>query len=359
MMTPTIADAAPPFFAEFRRRCGELGVAAWWFDAAGRVVEAPAGVPVSGAVRRAVERAAVARATAANGPGFDPVTATAPIPVDRPLLLLGDDVGLSAALLPPCPPSGAVSAERLSAVVAAFHADLVKADADGRTLDAFSAGLSQSYEEVTFLFRLARLLNAPDDPPAAVDALCRQLLDVVPFGWINLYFRPLPVVLPELRGRSLSAGTPPCPPADLVDAAIRCCGGTDSFARPRVLTPAQDAMAAATGGEVLAIPVAHDRQCVAVLLAGNRHLLDPEVTSGDMKFLGAVADLLGVFHENMCRFAEQRAMSLGTVRALANAIDAKDAYTRGTASGSPCWPPSWPRRRGPTRRPWSGTASPA
>ena len=68
---------------------------------------------------------------------------------------------------------------------------------------------------------------------------------------------------------------------------------------------------------------------MAVLLAGNRHLLDPEVTSGDMKFLGAVADLLGVFHENMCRFAEQRAMSLGTVRALANAIDAKDAYTRG------------------------------
>ena len=80
---------------------------------------------------------------------------------------------------------------------------------------------------------------------------------------------------------------------------------------------------------MLAVPVAHDRQTVAVLLAGNRHLLDPEVTSGDMKFLGAVADLLGVFHENMCRFAEQRAMSLATVRALANAIDAKDAYTRG------------------------------
>ena len=316
MTTPQTQSVAPAAFAEFRSRCGELGVAAWWFDAAGRVVEGPAGVAVTPAVRRAVERAA---ASLEDAPAM---------PSDRQLLLLPDDAGRTAALLPHPAPTGLPPA-RLADVVRAFHADLSRADADARTLDAFSAGLSQSYEEVTFLFRIARLLNAPDDPPAAIDALCRQLLDVVPFGWINLYFRPLPVVLPELRGRALSAGTAPCPPADLVNAAVRCCAGTESFARPRVLAPPTDALAAATGGEVLAVPVAHDRQCVAVLLAGNRHLLDPEVTSGDMKFLGAVADLLGVFHENMCRFAEQREMSLGTVRSLANAIDAKDAYTRG------------------------------
>ncbi len=319
------AGPTPPFFAEFAGRCRDLGVAAWWFDAGGRCVEDADGIAVPGPLRRAVERAAV---VAAAGPPscFDPGAGTPGLPADRRLVCLPDDAGLTAALLPP---AVGPAADQLARVVGAFHADGVKADADGRTLDAFSAGLSQSYEEVTFLFRLARVLNAPDDPPAAVDALCRQLLDVVPFGWITLYFRPMPVVLGELRGRLISAGTPPCPPADLIDAAIRCCGGTDAFARPRVLPPARDALAAATGGEVLAVPVAHDRQCVAVLLAGNRHLLDPEVTSGDMKFLGAVADLLGVFHENMCRFAEQRAMSLGTVRALANAIDAKDAYTRG------------------------------
>ena len=309
------AAAPPPYFAEFRRRCRPLGVAAWWFDAAGRVVDAPAGAAVGTAARRAVERAVAA--------GSPPA-----LPADRRLLTLADDDGRTVALLP-APVPGGLSADAVAGVVESFHADLSKADADGRTLDAFSAGLSQSYEEVTFLFRLARLLNAPDDPPAAVDALCRQLLDVVPFGWIQLFFRPLPAVLPELRGRSITAGQPPCRPDVLVDAAVRCCTGVDSFARPRVLTPAQDALALATGGEVLAVPVAHDRQCVAVLLAGNRHLLDPEVTSGDMKFLGAVSDLLGVFHENMSRFAEQRAMSLGTVRSLANAIDAKDAYTRG------------------------------
>ncbi len=314
---PQTQSVAPPAFTEFRRRCGELGVATWWFDAAGQPVEGPIGVPVTPALRRAVEKAA---ASLEDAP---------PLPGDRRLLLLPDDGGRTAALLPAHAVTGTLPTDQLADVVRAFHADLSKADADGKTLDAFSAGLSQSYEEVTFLFRIARLLNAPDDPPAAIDALCRQLLDVVPFGWINLYFRPLPAVLQDLRGRSLSAGTPPCPPLDLVDAAVRCCAGTDSFARPRVLSPSSDALAAATGGEVLAVPVAHDRQCVAVLLAGNRHMLDPDVTSGDMKFLGAVADLLGVFHENMCRFAEQREMSLGTVRSLANAIDAKDAYTRG------------------------------
>ena len=303
-MTSDAPNTAPPFFAELQRRSAPLGVAAWWFDRGRRVVEAPTAVAPS--VHRAVEQAA------AGGSSKNPR-----------LLLLTDDAGLTAALLP------AAAMKGLAEVVSSFHADLTKADADARALDAFSAGLSQTYEEVTFLFRLARLLNAPDDPAAAIDALCRQLLDVVPFGWVTLYFLPLPVVLAEVRGRTLSAGRPPCAADDLVAAAVRCCDPTQAFARPRVLAPDQDPLAAATGGEVLAVPVSHDRRCVAVLLAGNRHVLDPEVTSGDMKFLGAVADLLGVFHENMCRFAEQRAMSLGTVRALANAIDAKDAYTRG------------------------------
>jgi HD-GYP domain-containing protein (c-di-GMP phosphodiesterase class II) len=305
---PTPAAAPPPFFGDLRQRCVALGVAVWWFDGTGtRAVDVPAGV--SPAVRRAVGRA---------------VTAAGPTPAavgDRSLVVMPDDHGRAVALLP----AGAPPA--LAEVVRTYHADLSRAEADGRTLDAFSAGLSQSYEEVTFLFRLARLLNAPDDPPTAVDALCRQLLDVVPFGWITLCFRPLAVVLPELRGRTISAGEPPCAEVALVDAADRLVTGP--FARPRVLTVAADPLARTTGGEVLAVPVAHDRQCVAVLLAGNRHMLDPEVTSGDMKFLGAVADLLGVFHENMCRFADQRSMSLGTVRSLANAIDAKDPYTRG------------------------------
>ena len=302
MTTPTPLPP-PQSLSDLQDRCRPLGVAVWWFDAAGRVGDAPTGVPP--AVHRAVERAAAAGTS-----------------TDARLVLLPDDAGVTVALLPTAAPPF------VAAVVRAFHSDLSKADADARALDAFSAGLSQSHEETTFLFRLARVLNAPDDPAAAVDALCRQLLDVVPFGWVTLVFRPLPVALAELRGRAVTAGRPPCPPAALVDAAARCWSAA-AVARPRVLTPAQDPLAGLTGGEVLAVPVAHDRQTVAVLLAGNRHLLDPEVTSGDMKFLGAVADLLGVFHENMCRFAEQRAMSLATVRALANAIDAKDAYTRG------------------------------
>jgi HD-GYP domain-containing protein (c-di-GMP phosphodiesterase class II) len=38
---------------------------------------------------------------------------------------------------------------------------------------------------------------------------------------------------------------------------------------------------------------------------------------------------LGVFHENLARFAEQQEMFLGTLRALTASIDAKDRYTRG------------------------------
>ena len=299
----------PPYFRELRRRCAAVGVTVWWFDADGRRVASPRRGTVPAEAREAAERAAAARSTGGN---------------DRLLLLNDDGGGLTVAHLP--------AGEAWAAVVTHYHADLARAEADARALDTFSAGLSQSYEQVSYLFRLARLLNAPYDPVGAVDALCRQLLDAVPFGWVSLHFRSLPQTLPELAGRTLSAGRMLELSGAVAAAAERCCDCRDGgrFVRPRVLAVADaDPLATAAGADVVAAPVAHDDGCVAVLLAGNRHAGQPEVTGGDAKFLGAVADLLGVFHENLCRFAEQRAMSLGTVRALANAIDAKDAYTRG------------------------------
>src|SRR5690606_3008215 len=54
-----------------------------------------------------------------------------------------------------------------------------------------------------------------------------------------------------------------------------------------------------------------------------------DLSSLETQFLDATADFLGVFHENLARFAEQHALFLGTVKALTAAIDAKDRYTFG------------------------------
>jgi HD-GYP domain-containing protein (c-di-GMP phosphodiesterase class II) len=64
-------------------------------------------------------------------------------------------------------------------------------------------------------------------------------------------------------------------------------------------------------------------------LAGGKTGPDADVTSEELQLLNAAAGFIGVFHENVARFAEQRSLFLATVRSLAASIDAKDRYTRG------------------------------
>jgi HD-GYP domain-containing protein (c-di-GMP phosphodiesterase class II) len=75
--------------------------------------------------------------------------------------------------------------------------------------------------------------------------------------------------------------------------------------------------------------VLHDGRLIGIVAAGGKGVTDPDVTSSEIRFLKAAAELIGVYHENVARFGEQRNMFLGTLRALTAAIDAKDPYTRG------------------------------
>ena len=81
--------------------------------------------------------------------------------------------------------------------------------------------------------------------------------------------------------------------------------------------------------EVLAEPIVHDGEVIGVLMAGNKGGDDPDLSSTEMQLADAVAHFIGVFHENIARYTEQRELFLGTVHALTSAIDAKDRYTCG------------------------------
>ena len=79
----------------------------------------------------------------------------------------------------------------------------------------------------------------------------------------------------------------------------------------------------------IAEPVMAGGHVTGLLMAGNKISDDPEVTSIETQLLDATADYLGAFLHNVALYDEQRDMFLGTVSALAGAIDAKDRYTRG------------------------------
>ena len=88
-------------------------------------------------------------------------------------------------------------------------------------------------------------------------------------------------------------------------------------------------MARLVGSDVLVHPVCRDSRVIGLLLAGSKDPRDTQISSFETQLLDAVADCIRVFLENADLYADQHALFVGTVEALAAAIDAKDRYTCG------------------------------
>lgn len=212
------------------------------------------------------------------------------------------------------------------------QADLQRAAKDEVTLGQFGERLSQAYEESNLLFRLARLLNCVSEPWELLSILCGQMREVLPFGWVALRFREGGegiADLDDLSGRLVVAGDLPVERERFDAMVARLTAGWTVDDWTKLLEPDRHELAGAVGSLVAIEPVTHDDKVVGALLVGNKTGADADFTSGELQFLDATADFLGIFHENLARFAEQRALFLGTLRALTAAVDAKDPYTRG------------------------------
>jgi HD-GYP domain-containing protein (c-di-GMP phosphodiesterase class II) len=206
-------------------------------------------------------------------------------------------------------------------------ADLAQASTNAPMIDQFTHKLAQAYEEVNFLFRLARFLNLIDNPVQLVDSLLRQIQQILPFQWVAVRFHPDHALHPVLKTKTLVAGNPADLPIEACANEMLASWSTDQWTR--LLVPGTHPLATAAGAELLADPITHDGKVIGVLIAGNKTGSDTDLSSVETQLVDAIADFIGVFHENSARFAEQQSLFLGTLRALTAAIDAKDHYTRG------------------------------
>lgn len=203
---------------------------------------------------------------------------------------------------------------------------------DTQAIDQFSEQLLGSYEETNLLFRLSRLMNGLSDPCELIPTCCNQILPVLPFRWIAVKFWERERRVSGLTGRLVVAGELPCDPGSFERMVIDRFGDKKHGDWTRLLDPSAGGVAGLVGSEVVVEQITHDREVVGVLLAGNKRGDCPmvsDVASGEMMFLEATANLMGVFHENIARFDEQKQMFMGTLTALTASIDAKDEYTRG------------------------------
>jgi HD-GYP domain-containing protein (c-di-GMP phosphodiesterase class II) len=322
MTDPITAQQVRSVFDELSRRAAQLGATLWHCDAAGTILASPA-VPV------AVDPQLLSRKffAMAQAPALTAVALSDGqwlVPLEQKLG--SRRIALNIALVP----ADTEAQLRRSRQVLEWSSEgLLRSKLDERTVEQFSESLAQAYEETNLLYRMAGMLNCATDPLQSITTICQQIQEVLPFQWLAIRFGRAAYGVPELAGEVVSAGELPFALEELLELSRPLLSHTNESRWEKLLDPAKHPLAALTGAELLVEPITHDGKIVGMLLAGNKRGSDPAVNSFEMQFLDATADFLGVFHENLARFAEQQGMFIGTIRAMTASIDAKDRYTRG------------------------------
>ena len=178
--------------------------------------------------------------------------------------------------------------------------------------------------ELTTLYETSRTLGSTLDLPGLLTTVLDEALGVleVDVGYVVLRDRTTGEL--ELRSRR---GAGMVPSELLVDRSVNEWVAAER--RPLILNPG--ASAASPSGLIhatLSVPLADSDGAIGVIMAGSTNGHD-RFTSDDVRLLSTIANHATVAIRNVELFASLREAYLGTVRSLAAAIDAKDAYTRG------------------------------
>jgi len=348
-----------PAWATLRDRCRALGLHTWRCDAKGSLIE---DTPESGLLslwlHSAPIRAIVGDAARGWISSEDPAIAEVspgfwliPVRIEQRRRRVG--LTIAAALGPElplqplfelaCRASGLdpVSTRATLKKAAGFDArgaarqrellqwmanDLASLTEHESAINGFTIELSQSYETIDLLYSLGRSMRNLSEPEAFAHMLTERLHETLPFEWLATHLFDDPESLGSLAGHASVHG--PCPLSrDQRAQALQRLRGELQRERRTLVTSVGDADEAES--RMMAQGISIGDTLVGVLYCGDRKGDDPQVSSYDMQLIEAAAAFAGAFLENARLYREQKAMFLGSVRALSAAIDAKDRYTRG------------------------------
>ena len=229
---------------------------------------------------------------------------------------------------------GAVSysdVPRLVTMVRYAVRDQLQLASVGTALESIGQQLAESYEEMNLLYTTIQSMSVVAQPARFVGIVCEELLATLPYTWIGAQLADDRDRLKKLAGEFIMAGEADHPAQTLSDPASRLLAKVSPDV-PLVLDPVGNPAHAefrALGRTVLVHPVSRDETVIGVLIAGEKCGPDLEVSSIDMKLLGATATSMAIFLENAALYEDLNAMFLGTLEELTASIDAKDTYTCG------------------------------
>lgn len=211
----------------------------------------------------------------------------------------------------------------------AWHRELEVVRNRDELISTFSEQLSESYEHISLLLFVGRFMNHVTNPLTVIRTVSQEVKRTMKYGWLAMVILPDRGAAQSISGTSTIVGSLPCPQASLERACDEYARVHPADAWTRVIDQTDPIIGSLVQAEMLIEPITHRGRTVGIIVCGQKAGRKSAIDSVDIQILDAVADLLGVFHDNLRRHEDQVAMFLGTVGSLTAAIDAKDAYTRG------------------------------
>jgi putative nucleotidyltransferase with HDIG domain len=199
-----------------------------------------------------------------------------------------------------------------------------------RELSELSADLTNTYEELNLVYKIAAGITVTDKPEDCLRNTGAELMEVMNLESLAMrYFRPDQPLISE----HISLG------ADLTSAAAEQAMWDELLgrfeSRPE---PIVDNQPASSTGQLrslaqhdrvhrlAAVPMIRKGQLVGAIVALNK---GSDFDSTDIKLMKSVADAEAVFLENAYLYEDLQQLLMGMLRALTSSIDAKDQYTCG------------------------------
>ena len=199
-------------------------------------------------------------------------------------------------------------------------------------LETLSANLSNTYEELSLLYRISGEMKVNRGAPEFFARVCREMLDVVSVQASGA------VLFARAHGEAAEvvlAGDSPVTEEQLSEVAERVLRPRmDPEPRPVI----ENAFAAAAAGAgvsadgvrtLIAVPLMSADAHKGLLIGINKIGGDEEFDTIDLKLMGSVGGQAAVFLANHHLYADLQDLLMGMLHALTASIDAKDPYTCG------------------------------
>ncbi|MCC6910020.1 MAG: HD-GYP domain-containing protein [Phycisphaerales bacterium] len=198
-------------------------------------------------------------------------------------------------------------------------------------IESFGRQLTDAYEELALLQKVSRNMNVVRQPRQFLDSVCKDLLEVMPYRWTALKLSEKKQGCDDFADLLFRAGDLTCDRQQLLRVingiiSTRCDG--KPIVREEGLTcdcPELESLERS----IIVQPLADDDVVYGALVAGGKIGEEAQVNSFDLKILGATAEHVRIFLDNVGLYDGLQKMFLGTLEAITASIDAKDRYTCG------------------------------